>query len=149
MMKITELTCEEDFCKNKPYYEEYSCDGPEFYCRKHGNIIILANLKDRLKNTKAEIRTTAKQIKCQNSKEGHTFPPPPKIDNPWEISTSGSLDFMHGTPHTCTKCDYTYYDPSGILNISDVSFNVSENFKQIDIPELVCNIPEGGPHNDT
>jgi len=147
---MLQLECDNDGCKGKPIFIEYECDGATIFCRNHGNMQIMKDLNYRVKHLTSKIKTTRRHLQCQNSEEGHVFPPPPSSnlyldgvdDNTYmSVSTSATLDFMGGTPHKCTKCGYTYYDPSGLLNISDISFHVGGTLKEIDLPELKFNIP--------
>lgn len=152
---MRKLSCDKDGCKRAVYYVEEACDGIEQeLCKKHGDeYTIKESLPGKICYLKHEIRKTSKRLKCQNSKDGHTFPPFESQKPPWEsnhdaksdtyidLAASSTFSFMTGYPHTCTKCGYTYYDPSGLLNISELSFNVADTLQEIDTPKLVMNLP--------
>ena len=124
------LSCDEDGCKKLVYYIEDGYDGIEqAYCKKHGEEhLINEEYPSEIKHLKSTIRTIQKQVKCQNSKEGHIFPPPPKpkpqkiidaqnpTDTQIEIATSGTFSLWSGDSHTCIKCGFTYNDPRGTIS---------------------------------
>jgi len=150
---LRKLSCDTDNCKKLVYYVEESCEGIDLaYCKKHGDDYqINTIMPDWIKLLKSKIRSARKHLKCQNSKEGHKFPPPP-AENPLQkhdsliygVSTLSTMSMLNGTEHTCTKCGFTYWDPSSILN-----FNINENsitnigdvLPKIDVPRLVYTSP--------
>jgi len=149
---MRKLSCDKRGCKRAVYYVEEGCEGIETeLCKKHGDIQTLkTDIPHKIKYLKSRIRQITKELKCQNSKEGHTFPPPPPEPKEnkdgsltYNVRTTDTYNFMNGTPHTCTKCGFTYWDPQGVFNMNGNSItNIGDLAIQVDVPKLVFNVPE-------
>ena len=133
---MNHLECDKDGCKRLVYYVEWACDGMEYaFCKQHGDeFLINEQYPNRIKYLMSRIRKTSKQIKCQNSREGHTFPPPPKpklhkiadaqkpADFYFDVASSDTMAWGGGASHACSKCGFTYHEPMPMydFNISDI-----------------------------
>jgi len=153
---MRKLSCDKRGCKRAVYYVEEGCEGiEEELCKRHGDELTLkVTLPNKIKYLNKKIKTIRQQLRCQKSKEGHKFPPPKtEQEPPWKsdhdakggliygVSTLSTMSMFNGTSHTCTKCGFTYWDPSGILNFSTTNINFADSLKQIKVPELKYTSP--------